>query len=169
MKKIWMAGIACLVVLGIMVVLGITIPVIASNIGKADIKDEEKPYTGTIETEIKAEAETEVEAEAETEVKAEIETEQKAGTQSTETPQAEVQTEVKAQPICSSYVDANGDGICDHCVTGTQNPACGSYVDANGDGICDHCVAGSSQNSGNQWGGGHHRENHHGGGHHGRR
>ncbi len=38
MKKIWMAGIACLVV------LGITIPVIASNIGKADIKDEEKPY-----------------------------------------------------------------------------------------------------------------------------
>ncbi len=163
MKKIWMAGIACLVV------LGITIPVIASNIGKADIKDEEKPYTGTIETEIKAEAETEVEAEAKTEVKAEIETEQKAGTQSTETPQAEVQTEVKAQPICSSYVDANGDGICDHCVTGTQNPACGSYVDANGDGICDHCVAGSSQNSGNQWGGGHHRENHHGGGHHGRR
>ena len=128
-----------------MPVLGITIPVIASNIGKADIKDEEKPYTGTIETEIKAEAETEVEAEAKTEVKAEIETEQKAGTQSTETPQAEVQTEVKAQPICSSYVDANGDGI------------------------CDHCVAGSSQNSGNQWGGGHHRENQHGGGHHGRR
>ena len=128
MKKIWMAGLACLIV------LGITIPVIASNIGKA-----------------------------------EIETEQEASTQSTETPQAEVQTEVKTQPVCGSYVDANPDGICDHCAAGTQNPTCGYYVDANGDGICDHCVAGSGQNSGNQRGGGHHRQSHHGGGHHGRR
>ena len=37
------------------------------------------------------------------------------------------------------YVDANGDGVCDHR---GENGVCGSgryYVDADGDGVCDHC------------------------------
>ena len=42
---------------------------------------------------------------------------------------------------CPYYVDANGDGVCDHCAHGG---ACGNYVDANGDGICDYCAHGGA-------------------------
>ena len=33
-----------------------------------------------------------------------------------------------------AYVDADGDGVCDH------RTSCG-YVDADGDGVCDRCAA----------------------------
>ena len=46
-------------------------------------------------------------------------------------------TGVCANTACS-YVDANGDGICDNRGTG----AC-RYVDANGDGVCDACGNGA--------------------------
>lgn len=46
-----------------------------------------------------------------------------------------------ATPVCPSYVDANGDGICDHCAHGGS---CNNYVDYNGDGICDYCAHGGS-------------------------
>ena len=36
------------------------------------------------------------------------------------------------------YVDADGDGVCDHC----GQDGCGYYVDADGDGVCDYCGQG---------------------------
>lgn len=40
------------------------------------------------------------------------------------------------------YVDANGDGLCDHCAASRHCGTCSSnYVDANRDGICDNCAA----------------------------
>lgn len=83
--------------------------------------------------------------------------------------------------VCPYYVDANGDGYCDHCA---HNGACGNYTDANGDGICDYCTHNDSGHCGNyvdtngdgicdNWngnggngnGGGHHGDGHHGGHH----
>ncbi len=46
---------------------------------------------------------------------------------------------VKTTQLCS-YVDENGDGICDNRGNGQCS---GSFVDENGDGICDN--AGSCQ------------------------
>ncbi len=50
--------------------------------------------------------------------------------------------------ICSDYVDANNDGICDNCRDGLRNKnvcdgsdpngSCGGCIDANNDGICDY-------------------------------
>ena len=42
-----------------------------------------------------------------------------------------------------SYVDADGDGVCDH-YAGSTCTGCGgghSYADADGDGVCDHYAA----------------------------
>ncbi len=66
--------------------------------------------------------------------------------------------------ICENYVDGNGDGICDHCVGSSEASVCGSYVDANGDGVCDHCVG--QQNYAQPQESGHYGGGHHGGGHH---
>jgi len=52
-----------------------------------------------------------------------------------------------------NFVDADGDGICDHYQSG-QCHGCGNgngFVDADGDGICDHCQSG--------YGWGHHHGN----------
>ena len=49
------------------------------------------------------------------------------------------------------YVDANGDGVCDH--RGTACTGQGRYyVDADGDGVCDHLNAGSAGCTGSYWG-----------------
>ncbi len=47
---------------------------------------------------------------------------------------------------CPYYVDANGDGVCDHCAHGG---ACGNYVDADGNGVCDYCSHNGSGHCGN--------------------
>lgn len=90
-------------------------------------------------------------------------------------------TDTAVSPVCPYYVDANGDGTCDHCAHGGS---CGSYVDYNGDGVCDYCTHNGSGHcgsysdsngdgicdnytgSGSTGGGRHHGGRHHGGGHH---
>lgn len=47
-------------------------------------------------------------------------------------------------PTCT-YVDADGDGICDNRGTGQCS---GSYVDANNDGICDNAGSGQCRGRG---------------------
>lgn len=83
--------------------------------------------------------------------------------------------------VCPYYVDANGDGYCDHCA---HNGACGNnFTDVNGDGICDYCTHNGSGHCGNYsdtngdgycdnwngYGNGNGGGGHHGGGHHGGR
>ena len=81
---------------------------------------------------------------------------------------------------CPYYVDANGDGVCDHCAHGG---ACGNYVDADGNGVCDYCshngsghcgnyadsngdgICDNYSGGGNGGYGGHHGGRHHGGHH----
>lgn len=81
---------------------------------------------------------------------------------------------------CPYYVDANGDGVCDHCAHGG---ACGNYVDADGNGVCDYCshngsghcgnyadsngdgICDNYSGGGNGGYGGHHGGRHHGGNH----
>lgn len=41
--------------------------------------------------------------------------------------------------VCTAYVDADGNGICDNC--NAVHQGC-NYVDENGDGICDNYAAG---------------------------
>ena len=45
-----------------------------------------------------------------------------------------------------NYVDADGDGVCDHLGTGCAGTGCTgqgwNYVDADGDGVCDHLGTG---------------------------
>ena len=90
-------------------------------------------------------------------------------------------TDTAVSPVCPYYVDANGDGTCDHCAHGGS---CNNYVDYNGDGVCDYCTHNGSGHcgsysdsngdgicdnytgSGNTGGGRHHGGRHHGGGHH---
>ncbi|EOS23611.1 hypothetical protein C806_03133 [Lachnospiraceae bacterium 3-1] len=50
-------------------------------------------------------------------------------------------TDTAVSPVCPYYVDANGDGTCDHCAHGGS---CNNYVDYNGDGVCDYCAHGGS-------------------------
>lgn len=45
------------------------------------------------------------------------------------------------QGSCDAFVDADGDGVCDHCPDGQ----CPNYVDGNEDGICDHCAGANGQ------------------------
>lgn len=57
------------------------------------------------------------------------------------------------------YLDADGDGVCDHCAAGGRGMGRGTnYVDADGDGVCDHCAAGERPQDGtgraNGFGGG---------------
>ena len=88
--------------------------------------------------------------------------------------------DTEATPVCPYYVDANGDGVCDHCA---HNGACGYYTDANGDGVCDYCTHNGSGHCGSYAdsngdgvcdnytgsGSGQGYGRHHGGGHHGGR
>ncbi len=85
-----------------------------------------------------------------------------------------------APVVCPYYVDANGDGVCDHCAHGG---ACGNYVDADGNGVCDYCshngsghcgnyadsngdgICDNYSGGGNGGYGGHHGGRHHGGHH----
>lgn len=85
-----------------------------------------------------------------------------------------------ASAVCPYYVDANGDGVCDHCAHGG---ACGNYVDADGNGVCDYCshngsghcgnysdsngdgICDNYSGGGNGGYGGHHGGRHHGGHH----
>lgn len=82
---------------------------------------------------------------------------------------------------CASFVDVNGDGICDNYESGAGNGA--GYIDADGDGICDNYGTGAGRGNGDGYadadsdgvcdnygtgaGGGHHGRHgarHHGGG-----
>ena len=104
--------------LAVLAVIGISIPVIASGLQGKSNRDE-----------IQIEAEIE-------------EAEMKAAGDSAVITKLQPQMTVAS---CEYYVDANGDGVCDHCVAGEAGRnACASYVDADGDGVCDHCVAGEA-------------------------
>lgn len=64
-----------------------------------------------------------------------------------------------AQGVCDAFVDADGDGVCDHCAAladeaaadgdasvgdvagnGAASGSCPAYADADGDGVCDNCA-----------------------------
>lgn len=48
-----------------------------------------------------------------------------------------------------SFIDEDGDGICDHYVAGTCGGVCGQgYVDADGDGVCDNYASGACPGNG---------------------
>ena len=142
MKKIFVTGLA------VLTVVGISIPVIASNAWKGDIRVEgsmeetediqdikidEAAGRGTADV-------TQLGAETKTEPSAAVEPEMNADINVTE-PAPDVDT---MDWVCSYYVDANGDGICDHCAGNGSNGVCSQYVDANGDGVCDHCAGNGS-------------------------
>lgn len=40
------------------------------------------------------------------------------------------------QGACDAFVDADGDGVCDHCAG--ADGQCPGFVDADGDGVCDN-------------------------------
>ena len=108
--------------LAVLAVIGISIPVIASGLQGKSNRDE-----------IQIEAEIE-------------ETEMKAAGDSAVITRLQPQMTVAS---CEYYVDADGDGVCDHCVAGEAGRnTCASYVDADGDGVCDHCVTGGSGRNG---------------------
>ena len=145
MKKIFVTGLA------VLTVVGISIPVIASNAWKGDIRVEgsmeetediqdikidEAAGRGTADV-------TQLGAETKTEPSAAVEPEMNADINVTE-PAPDVDT---TDWVCSYYVDANGDGICDHCAGNGSNGVCSQYVDANGDGVCDHCAGNNSHGS----------------------
>lgn len=52
---------------------------------------------------------------------------------------------------CASYVDADGDGVCDYRGTRGAGGA-GCWTDANGDGLCDNCGSSSCWGGGNRYG-----------------
>ncbi len=172
MKKVLVLGAA------ILVAVGISVPVIAAGIHPGNVqKGDEIPDTDIVLSQesaaalgpavnIAAELKTmavEQAPRAEIEQVAEVQPEKQA-TQETPTVVRTETTTTATNYTCSYWVDANGDGICDHCVGGSSHNACGYWVDANGDGICDHCVGGTY--SGQGWSGGHHGGRHHGGRHH---
>ncbi len=145
MKKIFVTGLA------VLTVVGISIPVIASNAWKGDIRVEgsmeetediqdikidEAAGRGTADV-------TQLGAETKTEPSAAVEPEMNADINVTE-PAPDVDT---TDWVCSYYVDANGDGICDHCAGNNNNGVCSQYVDVNGDGVCDHCAGNNSHGS----------------------
>lgn len=52
---------------------------------------------------------------------------------------------------CASYVDADGDGVCDYRGTRGAGGA-GCWTDADGDGLCDNCGSSSCWGGGNRYG-----------------
>ena len=42
------------------------------------------------------------------------------------------------EPLCHSWIDENGDGVCDHWTGEGTCPYHHAYLDEDGDGICDH-------------------------------
>ena len=135
MKKI------LIIVFAVLAVAGISIPVVASGVLSGDIRVEEKMEEADTETRTAPEAEAWRQTEA-------VSPRGKAALTSTE-------EEPQTGGICAYYVDANGDGICDHCVgasTPSESNSCGSYIDANGDGFCDHCVEAGTPSESNSCG-----------------
>jgi hypothetical protein len=93
-----------------------------------------------------------------------------ATAQTAQKPAAPAQAKTWVGP---NFVDANGDGICDHYQSGTRRGRMGAarggygpgdgtgnrgvgpnFVDANGDGVCDHYQAGARQGRTGAAGGG---------------
>lgn len=176
-KKALIAGLACAAV------LGITIPAAAFS-----MQNQEAPLKKE-QVEQKAEVR---QSGAEDMLKQAVQTINEKGEEVTEPEDVILPTVAPADvtenldagttaAVCPYYVDANGDGYCDHCA---HNGACGNYTDANGDGICDYCTHNGSGHCGNyvdtngdgicdNWngnggngnGGGHHGDGHHGGHH----
>lgn len=64
------------------------------------------------------------------------------------------------------FVDNNGDGICDNYGGGNCHHE-GNFVDSNGDGVCDNYGGGNCHHQGQGWGNGNGNGNGWGGGHHG--
>ncbi len=194
MKKVLVLGAA------ILVAVGISVPVIAAGIHPGNIQKEDAiPDTDIVLSQesavalgqaanIAAELKTmaiEQAPKAEIEQVAEVQPEKQAVPEQATVVRTETTT-TATNYTCSYWVDANGDGICDHCVGGSNYNACSYWVDANGDGICDHCVGGSNHNACSYWvdsngdgicdhcvggtysgrSGGHHGGGHHGGRHH---
>lgn len=54
--------------------------------------------------------------------------------------------------VCDAFVDADGDGVCDHCAAiagnGAESRSCPGFADADGDGVCDNCAGADGQCSG---------------------
>ncbi|MCI9377650.1 MAG: hypothetical protein HFI06_03790 [Eubacterium sp.] len=129
MKKIFVTGLA------VIALVGISIPVIASSALKGDIRVDgrvQEMDTKNTETDEAAEWDQVDVQQQEAQIKAE--------------PVSDV---VPADLACSYYIDANGDGICDHCAGGgadavSGNGICDQFIDADGNGICDHCVGNST-------------------------
>lgn len=53
------------------------------------------------------------------------------------------------QGTCDAFVDADGDGVCDHCAAiagnGAASRSCPGFADADNDGICDNCAGADGQ------------------------
>lgn len=199
MKKMKKALIAAF---ALIVVCGISAPVIAANLQKTSTRVEQEVTTrnaGLSNAIVKTNAVTPQEsadtvpaaeedilvdiqdtdlvddaAEAPAEEPAPTEDPAPADIADTEVP------DTAAPAGCPYYVDANGDGVCDHCAHGG---ACGNYVDADGNGVCDYCshngsghcgnyadsngdgICDNYSGGGNGGYGGHHGGRHHGGHH----
>ena len=129
MKKMFVTGLA------ILTVVGISIPVIASSVLKGNIRVDDSVGTNKA-----------------VEWEQEVINAKPAAAAGAEINAADSVPEVApAGGICSYYVDANGDGICDHCVgtaSSVGSGTCEYYADANGDGLCDHCVAAAPAGNG---------------------
>lgn len=71
-----------------------------------------------------------------------------------ETESASVRSEnsrtISYKGICSGYVDADNDGLCDNCNSHhfNSNGACSGYADADNDGLCDNCSSHHSSSNG---------------------
>ena len=165
MKKMKKALIAAF---ALIVVCGISAPVIAANLQKTSTRVEQEVTTrnaGLSNAIVKTSAVTPQEsadtvpaaeedilvdiqdtdlvddaAEAPAEEPAPTEEPAPADIADTEVP------DTTAPAGCPYYVDANGDGVCDHCAHGG---ACGNYVDADGNGVCDYCSHNGSGHCGN--------------------
>ena len=57
---------------------------------------------------------------------------------------------------CASFVDVNGDGICDNYESGAGRGNGDGYVDADGDGVCDNYGTGAGGGPHGRHGGRHH-------------
>ena len=44
----------------------------------------------------------------------------------------------RQEPFCHSWIDENGDGVCDHWTGEGACPYHHAYLDEDGDGVCDH-------------------------------
>jgi len=75
----------------------------------------------------------------------------KTNAQTTQSPDkaTKVQTSQTDQNTRGSFVDKNGDGVCDNHQTRGQQAKCAKFVDENGDGVCDNCKGKGTCGQGN--------------------